>query len=70
MNSNNDFWLFDSNFLGVMRFNKDKESSNKSIAYIFIEEGIIVGINGENHPLIKTRKKLWLKKQDYCGANC
>ena len=57
MNSNNDFWLIDSNFVGVMRFYKDKKHPDKSISYIFIEEGIIMGIHGENPPLMKTRKK-------------
>ena len=58
MNSNIDFWLIDSNFVGVMRFYKDKDYSDKSIAYMFIEEGIIMGIYGENPPLMKTRKKI------------
>ena len=70
MNSNNHFWLIDSNFVGVMRFYKDKEHSDKSIAYMFIEEGIIMGNNVENPPLMKTRKKMLLKKQDYYGKNC
>ena len=56
MNSNNDFWLIDSNFVGVMRFYKDKDHSDKSIAYMFIEEGIIMRINGENPPLMKLKK--------------
>ena len=58
MNKDNDFWLIDSNFVGVMRFYKDKEHYDKSIAYMFIEEGIIMGIHGENPPLMKTRKKI------------
>ena len=62
MNSNNDFWLIDSNFVGVMRFYKDKKHSDKSIAYIFIEEGIIMGIHGENPPLMKTRKKIVIEE--------
>jgi len=70
LNTNNDFWLIDSNFVGVMRFYKDRDNSDKSIYYMFIEEGIIMGINGENPPLMKTRKKLLLKKQDYYGKNC
>ena len=57
MDSTNDFWLIDSNFVGVMRFYKDKNHSDKSINYMFIEEGIIMGIHGENPPLMKTRKK-------------
>ena len=58
MNLNNDFWLIDSNFVGVMRFYQDKDHSDKYINYIFIEEGIIMGIHGENPPLMKTRKKI------------
>ena len=70
LNSTNDFWLIDSNFVGVMRFYKDRDNSDKSIDYMFIEEGIIMGIHGENPPLMKTRKKLLLKKRDYYGKNC
>ena len=62
MNSNNDFWLIDSNFVGVIRFYKDKEYSDKSIAYMFIEEGIIMGIHGENPPLMKNRKKIVIEE--------
>ena len=62
MNSNNDFWLIDSNFVGVMRFYIDKEHSDKSTAYMFIEEGIIMGIYGENPPLMKTRKKIVIEE--------
>ena len=58
MSSTYDFWLIDSNFVGVMRFYKDKYHSDKSIDYMFIEEGIIMGIHGENPPLMKTRKKI------------
>ena len=58
MNSNNDFWLIDSNSVGVMRFYKDKENFDKSGTYMFIEEGIIMGIHGENPPLMKTKKKI------------
>ena len=62
MNSNNDLWLIDSNFVWVMRFYKDKNHLDKSIAYIFIEEGIIMGIHGENPPLMKTRKKIVIEE--------
>jgi len=62
LNSNNDFWLIDPNFVGVMRFYKYKDSSDKSIAYMFIEEGIIMGIHGEKPPLMKTRKKIVIEE--------
>ena len=41
-----------------MRFYKDKDHSDKSTDYMFIEEGIIMGSHGENPPLMKTRKKI------------
>ena len=62
MNSNNDFWLIDSNFVGLIRFYKEKVHSDKSIAYMFIEEGIIMGAHGENPPLMKTRKKIVIEE--------
>ena len=60
MSSNNDFWLIDSNSVGVMRFYKEK--SDKSIDYLLIEVGIIMGIHGENPPLMKTRKKIVIEE--------
>ena len=62
MNTKNDFWLIDSNSVGVIRFFKEKELSDKSITYMFIEEGIIMGIHGENPPLMKTRKKIFIEE--------
>ena len=62
MNSNNDFWLIDSNFVGVIRFYKDKDFSDKSIDYMFFEEGIRMGIYVENPPLMKTRKKIVIEE--------
>ncbi len=50
-----------------MRFHKDLDHSDRSIDYMFIEEGIIMVIHGENAPLVKTRKKFICKKQDYFG---
>ena len=62
MSSNNNFGLIDSNFVGVMHFYKVKKHSDKSISYIFIEEGIIMGINGEYPPLMKSRKKVVIEE--------
>ena len=62
MNSNNDYWLIDPNSVGVMRFYKDKENFKQNITYMFIEEGIIMGIHGENPPLMKSRKKIVIEE--------
>ena len=64
MNLNNDFWLIDPNFVSVIRFYKDIDQSEKSIAYMFIEEGIIMGIHGENPPLMKTRKNFYQRSEN------
>ena len=40
MNTTNDFWLIDSNCVGVMHFYIDRDNSDKSIDYMFIEAGI------------------------------
>ncbi len=58
MKQENDFWLIDSNTVGVVRFYKKNENKEDLNEYILIEEGIIMGIHGENPPLMKTRKKM------------
>ncbi len=58
MNKEKDFWLIDSNSVGVIRFYKGDGNGDKSIDYMFIEEGIIMGIHGEKPPLMKTIKQM------------
>ena len=58
MKKENDFWLIDSNYVGVIRFYKKNKNKKDLIEYIFIEEGIVMGIHGENPPLMKTRKEM------------
>ena len=58
MKKENDFWLIDSNSVGVIRFYKKNENEEDLIKYMFIEEGIVMGSHGENQPLMKTRKKM------------
>ena len=53
-----DFWLIDSNSVGVIRFYKKNENKKDLIEFMFIEEGIVMGSHGENPPLMKTRKKM------------
>ena len=62
MNKKNDFWLIDSNSVGVIRFYKDYANGDKYIDYIFVEEGIIMGIYGDKAPLMKKRKKMNIEK--------
>ena len=56
MKKENDFWLIDSNYVGVIRFYK--KNKKDLIEYMFIEEGIVMGSHGENPPLMKTRKEM------------
>ena len=60
MKKENDFWLIDSNYVGIIRFYKKNKNKNKKdlIEYMFIEEGIVMGSHGENPPLMKTRKEM------------
>ncbi len=53
-----DFWLIDSNSVGVIRFYKKNENKEDPIVYIFIEEGIVMGSHGENPPFMKTRREM------------
>ena len=58
MKKDNEFWLIDSNSVGVIRFYKKNERKEDLYKYMFIEEGIVMGIHGENPPLMKTRKEM------------
>ena len=58
MKKENDFWLIDSNYVGVIRFYKKNKNKKDLIEYMFIEEGIVMGSHGENPPLMKTRKEM------------
>ena len=62
MKKEKDFWLIDSNSVGVIRFYKKKVNKEDLIEYMFIEEGIVMGIHGENPPLMKTRKQMKIEE--------
>ena len=62
MKNNNDFWLIDSNSVGVIRFYKKYKNKELLIEYMIIEEGIIMGIHGENPPLMKTRREMKIEE--------
>ena len=53
-----DFWLIDSNSVGVTHFYKNNKNSEDLIEYMFIEEGIVMGSLGESPPLMKTRREM------------
>ena len=53
-----DFWLIDSNSVGVIRFYKKNANKEDLMEFMFVEEGIVMGSHGENPPLMKTRKEM------------
>ena len=48
-------WLVCPNQVEVKRFQKNTQSEDKFFEYFFVDTGIIVGIYGENPPLMKSR---------------
>ena len=58
MRKKKDFWLIDSNSVGVIRFYENNKNKDDLIEYMFIEEGIVMGSHGENPPLMKTRREM------------
>ena len=58
MKKEDDFWLIDSNAVGVIRFYKKNENKEDLMEYMFVEEGIVMGSHGENPPLMKRRKEM------------
>ncbi len=58
MRKENDFWLIDSNSVGVTHFYNKNKNNDDLIEYMFIEEGIVMGSHGESPPLMKTRREM------------
>ncbi len=48
------YWLINSNGTEVKRFIKNDKSIDEFFAYMFIETGKIVGVLGEEPPLMTT----------------
>ena len=51
-----DFWLIDPNYVSAVRFYKKNDKKEEFIELIFIEEGIVMGMHGEEPPLMQTRR--------------
>ena len=45
-----------------MRFYKDNYLNGKYPSYMLVEEGIVMGIHGEDAPLMKTRRKIIIEE--------
>tara|TARA_Y100001970_G_C13952724_1_gene709082 strand:- start:23 stop:271 length:249 start_codon:yes stop_codon:yes gene_type:complete len=72
MSKSSSYWLICPNEVEVKRFQKDTKSDDKFFEYMFLDTGIIVGIYGENPPLMKNRvtikideaRKIWKRLLD------
>ena len=53
-----DHWLINSNRSRVKRFSKNIQSKNKFFEYMFIDSGKIVGVLGQQPPVMTTREEL------------
>ena len=53
-----EYWLINSNRSRVKRFLKNIQSKDKFFEYMFIDSGKIVGVLGQQPPVITTREEL------------
>jgi len=52
------FWLINSDRSRVKRFSKNKLNKDQFFEYMFIDSGKIVGVLGNEPPVLTTRKEL------------
>ena len=55
---NEEHWLINSSRSRVKRFIRNKQNKDKFFEYMFIDSGKIVGVLGQQPPLMKTREEL------------
>ena len=55
MSNADSFWLINSRRTEVKRFLRNKKSDDKFFEYIFVDTGDIIGVLGDNPPLMKKR---------------
>ena len=53
-----EFWLINSDRSRVKRFSKNKQNKDKFLEYMFIDSGKIVGILGQETPVMTSREEL------------
>ena len=54
--------LIYANWTEVKCFTKNKNNNDQFFEYIFIDSGIVVGANGDQPPLTKTRKEIKIEE--------
>ena len=55
---NEEHWLINSSRSRVKRFLKNRQSKDKFFEYMFIDSGKIVGVLGQQPPVMTTREEL------------
>ena len=56
------FWLINSDRSRVKRFSKNKQNKDQFFEYMFIDSGKIVGVLGNEPPVLTTREELKIEK--------
>ncbi len=57
-----EYWLINPNRSRVKRFLKNRQSKDKFFEYIFIDSGKIVGVLGQQPPVMTTREELKIEQ--------
>jgi len=55
---NKEHWLINSSRSRVTRFIRNKQNKNKFFEYIFVDSGKIVGVLGQQPPVMTLREEL------------
>ena len=57
-----EYWLINSNRSRVKRFLKNIQNKDKFFEYMFIDSGKIVGVLGQQPPVMTTREELKIEQ--------
>ena len=57
-----EYWLINSNRSKVKRFQRNKQSKDKFLEYVYIDSGKIIGLLEQNPPVMTIREELKLDK--------
>tara|TARA_A100001035_G_scaffold242212_1_gene208592 strand:- start:75 stop:317 length:243 start_codon:yes stop_codon:yes gene_type:complete len=55
---NEEYWLINSSRSRVKRFIRNKQNKDKFFEYMFIDSGKVVGVLGQQPPVLTTREEL------------
>ena len=64
-------WLINSNRSRVKRIQKNNQNKDKFFEYMFIDSGKIIGLLGQEPPLMMTREEVKIDKarEEYLEIN-